>query len=95
MMSFGDGLDCFACGVSPDHYVAAVVSSDYHIVSGIRMHRYHTSSMSNKGRVQRTLSLKIPNSSSLVGRNGHQAVALKMDTVNYAGVAILKMARMR
>ena len=96
-VSLDDGFDRFTSGEAPDHDIAVSVSSDNHIVGrgGIELYGYDTSSMSTKGRVQRTLSSKIPNPSSPVGRSRHQVVALKRHCINHMRVAILRVVWMR
>jgi hypothetical protein len=96
-MSLSDELDHFTSGEPPDYDIAISVSSDDYIVmcSGIKLHRCDTSSMANKGRLQRALSSEIPNSSSVVGRNRYQAIALETDSKNYIGVAVILVVRMR
>lgn len=91
MVSFGDGFDRFASGESPDHDISSGVSGDDHVVGSVRLHRYDTSGMSNKGRVQKTLGSEIPNPSSPVCGNRYQAVALEMDPVDYIGMALFRV----
>jgi hypothetical protein len=97
VMSLGDGLDRFASGEPPDYDFPIAISSYDHIgvCGGIELHRYDASSVSNKGRVQKTLGPKIPNPGRLVSRDCYQVVALEMDSIDCIGVTIFEVVRMR